>query len=147
MMCGPLSKKFLFASFLLCLLFAPVFSQGVWLTESEYQELMSIIRASKANSQEQTNLIADLKNRLATQEAKLLKALTSLEQSGPELTELKAALSRIRTYSDELNKYCLELEQEIKDLKSKNRGLKIGLGTSSGVAGALAVVLLIVLLL
>lgn len=142
----PLLKKLLFASLLSCLFLAPVFSQGVWLTEAEYQELLNIIRASKANSIEQTNLIADLQNKLATQEAALLKALNSLEQSEPELTELKDALSRIRTYSDGLNKYCLELERENKVLKSKNKGLKIGLGISSGGAGVLVIVLLILLL-
>jgi septal ring factor EnvC (AmiA/AmiB activator) len=139
-------KKLLFISLLLLLFLPQVFSQGVYLTESEFQELLNIIKTSKTNSETQTRLIEDLKNVLAKQEAELQQALNSLEQSETDLAELKASLSRIRTYSDELNKYCLTLEQENAALKNKNMGLKIGLGISSGAAVTLIAVLLILLL-
>jgi hypothetical protein len=137
----------LFLSSLLLLFgFAPVFSQGAYLTETEYQELLNIIRASKSNSERQTMLIAELKETLKAQEAALLLALSSLELSETDLTELKASLSRIRGYSDGLNAYCLALEQENAALKKNNKGLKAGVGISSGAAGALLIILLILLL-
>jgi septal ring factor EnvC (AmiA/AmiB activator) len=138
--------KFFFALLLLCFVLPPVFSQGVYLTESEFQELLNIIRKSRANSEEQTRLIAELRETLTMQEAELRQALNSLDQSEPELTELKASLSRIRSYSDGLNAYCLTLEQENAALKSKNKGLKIGIGVSGGSAAVLLIVLLILLL-
>jgi len=140
------SKKLFFVSLLLFLFLPQVFSQGVYLTESEYQELLNLIKTSKTNSEAQTKLIADLKEILAMQKAELHQALNSLEQSETDSTELKEALSRIRTYSDELNEYCLTLEKENKALSDKNKGLKIGLGISSGAAGTLLIVLLILLL-
>jgi len=140
------SKKLFFISLLLCLFSARVFSQGVYLTESEYRELLNLIKTSKTNSEAQTKLITELKRVLAEQETELRQALNFLEQSEADLTELKASLSRIRTYSEELNEYCLTLEQENKALNKKNKGLKIGLGISSGAAGALLVALLILIL-
>jgi len=150
-------KKLFFTLSLFCLFFQPVFSQEVYLTDNEFRELMSIIRTSRANSEEQKNLIMSLKHTLAAQEARLLQSLNTLELSEAELsralnilelsrmelTELRNSLSRIRTYSDELNEYCLRLEQENKSLKSKNKGLKIGIGASSGIAGILLIALLI----
>jgi len=140
------SKKLFFISLLLCLFLPQVFSQGVCLTESEYQELLNLIKTSKTNSETQTKLITELKKVLAEQETELQQALNYLEQSETDLTELKASLSRIRTYSEELNEYCLALEQENKALINKNRGLKIWLGISSGAAGTLLVALLIMIL-
>jgi uncharacterized protein HemX len=145
-MCFPNSKKLFFVPLLLCLFLPPVFSQGVCLTESEYQELLNIIKTSKANSETQTRLIADLKEVLTAQETELRQALNFLEQSEADLTELKTSLSRIRTYSDGLNEYCLTLEQENAVLNNKNRGLKTGLGISSGAAGILLIALLIICL-
>jgi capsule polysaccharide export protein KpsE/RkpR len=139
-------KRCFFLLFALLFFLQPAFSQGVFLTEAEFQELLNIIRASKANSEAQTNLIAGLRETLTTQEAALLRALSSLGQSETDLTELKASLSRIRSYSDELNAYCLTLEQENAALRTENRRLKIGLGISSGSAGALVIVLIILLL-
>jgi len=153
-------KKLLFISSLFCLFSRPVFSQDVFLTDSEFLEMMSIIRTAKANSETQTSLIINLRNTLAAQEAKLLQALSALELSEAglllalnrlelsemELTELRDSLSRIRAYSDELNEYCLRLERENNALKSKNNGLKIGVGVSSGVAGILLTLLLIMFL-
>ena len=142
----PVLKKLLFIPLLLFLFLPPVFSQGVYLTEAEYQELLNLIKTSKANSEQQTRLITELRETLKAQEAELRQALNFLELSGTDLTELKAALSRIQSYSDELNAYCLTLEKENAGLLSKNRGLKIGLGISSGAAGAMIIVLLILLL-
>ena len=142
----PASKKPLFIPLLLFLFLQPVFSQGVYLTEAEFQELLNLIRASKTNCEQQASLIAELKETLLTQEAELRQALNSLEQSETGLTELKASLTRIRSYSDELNAYCLTLEQENAGLQTKNRGLKIGIGISSGAAGAMIIALLILFL-
>jgi chromosome segregation ATPase len=136
-------KKLFFSLLLLWSFSARVFSQEVSLTETEYQELMSIIRTSARNSEQQRALIAGLRTVLTAQEAELRQALSALEQSEADLTELKASLSRIQTYSDGLNEYCLALESENAGLKSKNRGLKAGLGVSSGV---LVLVLLMVFL-
>jgi hypothetical protein len=142
------SKKvlLLFAFLPLWFVSPPVFSQGVCLTETEYRELLNLIKTSRTNSQEQTNLITGLKETLRAQEAALLQALNSLEQSETDLTELKASLSRIQGYSEELNAYCLTLEKENAGLKTENRRLKTWLGISSGSAGALVIVLLILLL-
>jgi chromosome segregation ATPase len=145
-MCLPKLKRLFLALLLPRLFLPPVFSQEVCLAESEFQELMSIIRTSRANCETQTKLIADLRKTLGEQEAKLRQALGFLEQSETDLTELKASLSKIRSYSDGLNEYCLALEKENAALAGKNRGLKAGLGISSGAAGALAVILLILLL-
>jgi len=133
------SKKLLFIFLLLCLVLPQVFSQGVYLTEVEYQELLNGIKVSKTNSEAQTKLITDLKKVLAEQETELRQALSYLEQSETDSTELKESLSKIQTYSRELNEYCLKLEQE-------NKALKVGLGISSGAAGAFLIVLLILLL-
>jgi chromosome segregation ATPase len=143
------SKKVLLLSAFLPLWFVspPVFSQGVCLTEPEYRELLNIIKTSKANSTEQTRLISELKETLKTQEAALLQALNSLEQSGTDLTELETSLSRIWDYSEELNAYCLTLERENAVIRTENRRLKTWLGISSGSAGVLAVVLIVILLL
>lgn len=140
------SKKLFFISLLFCLFLQQVFSQGIYLTESEFQELMNIIKTSRVNSEEQTNLITGLKKTLTAQEAELLQVLNSLELSEQDLMELKEALSKIQIYSDELNEYCLRLEKENENLKSKNKGLKIGIGASSGAAGILLIVLLIIIL-
>ena len=137
-------KKLFFALSLFCLFLQPVFSQGVYLTESEFLELMSIIRTSRANSEEQMKLIAGLRITLAAQKAELLQALNTLELSESDLTELRDSLSRIQTYLDELNVYCLRLEQENNNLKNRNRGLRIGIGASSGAAGILLIVLLVI---
>jgi septal ring factor EnvC (AmiA/AmiB activator) len=142
----PKLKRLFFALLPLCFFLHPVFSQGVYLTETEFQELLNLIKTSRTNSQEQTNLITDLKETLRAQEAALLQALNSLEQSETDLTELKASLSRIQGYSEELNAYCLTLEQENAGLRTENRRLKTWLGVSSGSAGALIIVLLILLL-
>ena len=139
-------KKLLFISLLLFLFSLPVFSQGVYLTEAEYQELLNLIRTSSANCEQQTRLITELRETLTAQEAELRQALNFLEQSEAGLTELKDALLRIQSYSDELNAYCLTLERENAELLTKNRGLKIGLGISSGAAGAMIIVLLILFL-
>jgi len=142
-----LKSRRLFFTFLLLFSFSPPgFSQGVFLTESEFQELMNIIKISRANSEEQTNLITGLRRTLAAQEAELRQALNSLELSESDLMELREALSKIQTYSDELNAYCLMLEKENKDLKTKNKGLKIGIGASSGAAGILLILLLVIIL-
>jgi len=132
-------KKLFFVALLFCLCLPQAFSHGVYLTESEFQELLNNISISKTKSETQTKLIADLKRVLAAQEAELRQALNSLEQSETDSTELKESLSRIQTYSGELNEYCLKLEQE-------NKTLKVGLGISSGAAGAFLIVLLILLL-
>jgi septal ring factor EnvC (AmiA/AmiB activator) len=133
-------KRVLLSLLLLWSFSARVFSQEVSLTEAEYQELMSIIRTSVRNSEQQRTLIAGLREVLTAQEAELRQALSALEQSEADLTELKASLSRIRTYLDGLNEYCLALESENAGLRSKNRGLKAGLGVSSGAAGVLVLV-------
>jgi uncharacterized protein HemX len=145
-MWSPVSKKLLFISLLFFLFLHPVFSQGVYLTGEEYQELLNLIKTSRTNSEQQTRLITELKETLRAQEAELRQALNFLEQSETDLTELKAALSRIQSYSDELNAYCLTLEQENAWLLTENRGLKIGLGISFGAAGAMIIVLLILFL-
>jgi cell shape-determining protein MreC len=48
---------------------------------------------------------------------------------------------------EELNAYCLTLEQENTGLKNENRRLKIWLGISSGSAGAFIIALVLILLL
>jgi hypothetical protein len=142
----PVLKRLLFISFLVFFFLHPVFSQGVYLTEAEYQELLNLIKTSKTNSEQQRMLITELKETLTAQEAELRQALNFMELSEMDLTELKAVLSRIQSYSDELNAYCLTLEKENAELLSKNRGLKIGLGISSGAAAAMIIVLLILFL-
>jgi chromosome segregation ATPase len=139
-------KKRLFLFLFLFLLSLPGFSQDIFLTESEYQELMNIIRTSKRNSEQQQNLITELRETLAAQEEELKKALNSLELSEGDLTELRASLSRIRTYLDGLNEYCKALESENISLKSKNNGLKIGIGISGGATAVMLIVLLIMFL-
>jgi uncharacterized membrane protein YtjA (UPF0391 family) len=123
----------------------PGFSQQICLTENEFHELMNIIRISRMNSKQQQELITELRETLAAQEAGLREALGSMELSEADLTELKASLSRIRTYSEELNKYCGTLENEINRLRKINNNLKIGIGITGGAAGILTILFVILM--
>jgi septal ring factor EnvC (AmiA/AmiB activator) len=138
-----MKKRFLFLPLLLFSLFPPAFSQEAYLTDAEFQTLLSIIRQSKANSEAQTKLIAELRTELRAQEAELKEALNALELSEAALTDLKASLSRIRGYSKTLNEYCLTLEKENRKLRTGNKFLKIGCG--AGGAFLIALILLLCL--
>jgi DNA repair ATPase RecN len=70
----------------------------------------------------------------------------TLEQSEGESTVLKASLTRIQNYSQELNGYCSKLEQENQRLTRNNTRLKIGWGITGGTSGVLVVILLLILL-
>lgn len=140
------SKKRSLLFLFLFLLSLPGFSQDIFLTETEYQELMNIIRVSRQNSEQQQILITELRKTLTTQEAELKEVLNGLELSKESLTESRASLSRILTYLDELNEYCKTLESENSGLKSKNTALKIGVGISGGANLIMLIVFLIVFL-
>jgi len=140
-----LKKLFLLFLFLFSLSL-PGFSQDVYLTEAEYQELMNIIRTSRQNSEKQQSLIAELRGTLATQESALKEALNSLELSEEDLTELRTSLTKIRTYLDELNEYCKTLESENRRIKKENSGLKIGMGITGGTTAVMLIVFLIIFL-
>jgi FtsZ-binding cell division protein ZapB len=138
-----MKKQFLLLSLFLLPPFFPAFSQEVYLTENEFQTLLSIIRQSKANSEAQTKLIAELKAELQAQEAALKEALNGLELSEAALTELKSSLARIRDYSGTLNEYCLALEKENAKVKRSKTAWQIG---CAGTGAAFLAVLLILVL-
>ena len=134
--------KFLSVILLLLLFLSfSVSAQEVYLSETEYNALMSIIKQSKANSEQQTELVTGLKETLKLQEAELQAALNAAEKSEADLTELKSSLAKIRSYSDELSEYCKTLEQEASRLKKNKAAWKAGCGAAGG-----AVIVLLILL-
>jgi predicted nuclease with TOPRIM domain len=138
-----MKKRFLFLSLFLFSRFSPVFSQEACLTETEFQTLLSIIRRSKTNSEEQITLIAELKAELQAQEAALKETLNGLETSEAALTELKSSLVKIRGYSARLNEYCLALEKENAKVKRSKTAWQVG---CAGTGAAFIAMLLILVL-
>jgi BMFP domain-containing protein YqiC len=134
-----LSGIFLLSLFLLL----PVSAQEIYLTEAEYHSLMNLIRQSKANSERQTALAAELKETLKAQEAALLAALDAVGKSESELAELKNSLARIRGYSTGLSEYCKTLEADNAKLAKANSAWKKGCGITGGAAALLLILLCI----
>jgi chromosome segregation ATPase len=136
--------KLLFAILLLLLFLSfSVSAREVYLSETEYNALMSIIKQSKANSEQQTELVTGLKETLKQQEAELQAALNAAEKSEADLTELKSSLAKIRSYSDELSEYCKTLEADAARLKRSNTVWKTGCGAAGGAVIALLILLCI----